>query len=92
MVTGYAKYFNSFSDEGHQKYRISINDLAIDEFGDCASSGSPDSYNPVGDLAHLIPDEDGFAWYEAYSDEMNLFGDQSIIGKSLVIYADFGNN
>lgn len=93
MVTGYAKYLNSLSDEGHpQEYRISINDLPIDEFGDCASSGSPDSFNPAGDLAHLIPDEDGLAWYEANSAEMSLFGDQSIIGKSIVIYSDTDNS
>ena len=34
------------------------------------------------------PDADGFAWYEAYSNEMTMFGEASIIGKSLVVYAD----
>ena len=86
LVTGYAKYLNG-SDEGSQEYRISINDLPIDEFGDCASSGSPDSFNLASDLPHIQPDEDGLGWYEAYSDEMTLFGDHSIIGKSLVVYA-----
>ena len=81
-------------EEGHQgqEYRISINDLPIDEFGDCASSGSPDPFNPASDLPHIAPDEDGLAWYEADSDEMSLFGEQSIIGKSIVVYADDDNH
>ena len=90
LVTGYAKYLNSLNEEGgrEQEYRISINDLPIDEFGDCASSGSPDSHNPAGDLPRIAPDEDGLAWYEAYSEEMSLFGERSIMGKSIVVYAD----
>ena len=95
LVTGYAKYLTSLKEEeGHrgQEYRISINDLPIDEFGDCASSGSPDPFNPASDLPHIAPDEDGLAWYEADSDEMSLFGEQSIIGKSIVVYADDDDN
>ena len=88
LVTGYAKYLNSLIEEGRQEYRISINDLAIDEFGDCASSGSADSHNPAGDLPRIAPDEDGLAWYEAYSEEISLFGEESIMGKSIVVYAD----
>ena len=36
----------------------------------------------------IAPDAEGFSWYEAYSEEMTMFGDASILGKSLVVYAD----
>ena len=85
MVTGYGKYMPV--SEG-QELRIAINDLPIDEFNDCASSGGRDAQNAAGDLVRFVPDADGFAWYEAYSNEMTMFGEASIIGKSLVVYAD----
>ena len=40
------------------------------------------------DLVRFAPDSEGFAWYEAYSAEMTMFGEASILGKSLVVYAD----
>ena len=39
-------------------------------------------------MVRLAPDTEGFAWYEAYSEEMTMFGEASILGKSLVVYAD----
>ena len=88
LVTGYGKYLpETESSQTPTEFRIAVNDLPIDDFYDCASSGASDKMNTAADLQHIVPDEDGFAWYEAYSDEMTMFGDSSILGKSLVVYA-----
>ena len=84
-MTGYGKYLPEGSTS---EFRIAVNDLPIDEFHDCASSGSADVQNTAADLTKIVPDEDGFAWYEAFSQDMTLFGEASILGKSLVVYAD----
>lgn len=89
-MTGYGKYLPEGSSS---EFRIAVNDLPIDEFHDCASSGSADVQNTAADLSKIVPDEDGFAWYEAFSQDMTLFGEASILGKSLVVYADeYDNN
>ena len=64
--------------------------MPVDEFHDCASTGGANEFNPATDLEYIKPDEQGFAWYEAFSQEMTLFGEGSILGKSLVVYADDG--
>ena len=93
LVTGYGKYMLSEDSDNNQLevgkgFRIAVNDLPIDEFQDCASSGGSDKMNTAADLERIVPDEDGFAWYEAYSEQMTLFGETSILGKSLVVYAN----
>lgn len=88
LVTGYGKYLPVGDGAAGKEFKIAVNDLPIDEFHDCASSGSADVANPATDLERIVPDADGFAWYEAYSQEMTLFGEDSILGKSLVVYAD----
>ena len=40
----------------------------------------------ASDLAHMHVDDNGMAWYDNTSSEMQLMGENSILGKSLVIY------
>lgn len=51
--------------------------------------GSPEDENHhVGDLGNLVADENGDAYYEQYNTILTLDGDESIIGKSVIVHAD----
>lgn len=76
----------------------------IHEFGDCgregeaagahfnpthAQHGGPDSPNRhVGDLGNLVANEEGRAHYERIDTLIRFEGENSIIGRSLIIHAD----
>lgn len=79
-IQGYAKNLPSESSE---KFIIKINELATDEFNDCRSTGAHDMANMASDLLEL-----GLApVYKSRSNQMTLFGDDSVLGKSIVVYA-----
>lgn len=42
----------------------------------------------VGDLGNLVADENGDAYYERYDSVLTLTGENSIIGKSVIVHAD----
>uniref|UniRef100_A0A7S0PYP3 Superoxide dismutase [Cu-Zn] n=1 Tax=Coccolithus braarudii TaxID=221442 RepID=A0A7S0PYP3_9EUKA len=76
----------------------------IHQFGDltsgCKSAGG--HFNPhgkehggpgeanrhVGDLGNIVADQKGEAHYEAEDDQVTLYGDNTIIGRSVVVHAD----
>lgn len=76
----------------------------IHEFGDCGDDGaaagahfnpthkehgSPDTESRhVGDLGNLVADASGFAHYERIDKEIAFEGDNSIIGRSIIVHAD----
>lgn len=76
----------------------------VHEFGDCGVDGStagahfnpthrqhggPDSPDRhVGDLGNLVADEKGYAHYERVDKVITLEGENSIIGRSIIIHAD----
>ena len=82
-MTGYAKYLPA-----SEKFAVRFNELPTDEFHDCSSTGAIDKLNSAGDLIEMVPDESGMAWYETVSTEISLFGEDGVLGKSIVIYAD----
>ena len=81
-VSGFAKYLPDTSE----KFHIRVHELPSDEFKDCASTGTIDSTNPVSDLEFLHSDATGFAWFDSASSEISLYGKNSAIGKSVVLY------
>lgn len=76
----------------------------VHEFGDCSGDGSAAGahFNPthrqhggpesadrhVGDLGNLVADEKGYAHYERIDKVISLEGEDSIIGRSIIIHAD----
>ncbi len=76
----------------------------VHEFGDCSGDGSAAGahFNPtnrqhggpdsperhVGDLGNLVADEKGYAHYERVDKVITLEGENSIIGRSIIIHAD----
>jgi superoxide dismutase, Cu-Zn family len=76
----------------------------VHEFGDCSGNGSKTGahFNPthqrhggpnsverhVGDLGNIDADENGYAYYERIDKIITLEGENSIIGRSIVIHAD----
>jgi Cu-Zn family superoxide dismutase len=76
----------------------------VHEFGDCSGDGSATGshFNPtnskhggpdsrerhVGDLGNLVADETGYAHYERVDKIISLEGENSILGRSIVIHAD----
>ena len=87
LVTGYAKHL----PVSEKPYTIRVNELPTDGFNDCTSTGAYDAASPGTDLLPLQPDNEGFGWYESYSSTMNFYGESSLLGKSIVVYAPFNS-
>lgn len=76
----------------------------VHEFGDCSGDGAAAGahFNPthhqhggpesadrhVGDLGNLVADEKGYAHYERIDKVISLEGEDSIVGRSIIIHAD----
>lgn len=76
----------------------------VHEFGDCSGEGAAagEHFNPthrahggpdsaerhVGDLGNLIADENGHAHYERVDTLISLSGENSILGRSIIIHSD----
>ena len=84
LLSGYSKYL----PPTEEAFAIRVHELPTDEFHDCSSTGGQDKFNTARDLDLLYPDEQGFTWYEASSSTMTFFGENNILGKSLVIYSE----
>ena len=83
LLTGYSKYLPQDS----KQFAITVNQMANDGYNDCSSTGAIDFDNNARDLVSFSADESGFSWYESTSEQMTFYGETSIMGKSLVIYA-----
>ena len=71
------------SQQGSEKFVIRVNELPTDVFNDCMSTGAHDAANMASDLIEL-----GLTpVYKSQTKEVTLFGDDSVLGKSIVVYA-----
>ena len=49
--------------------------------------GKPGISSHIGDLGNLVTDKDGYAFYEFESDQIELTGNHSIVGKAVIIHS-----